>query len=187
MAGSSDRSGLGRSARTLSRPSIRRWRPLQRALALLAAGLLVAACYTGPAASHFVEVADQLSIPADWQLIESVSHGPDQPDGCDPLIGLFCPAEIRTYIVDRDATDVYSEASDMVRSAGFELSPDQVPCTSTTRPDVACELWARRDGDALVVFVYRTLADAGLNDPSSGKTAVKVTVYGGSDTQASGG
>ncbi len=167
--------------------SLELWRPIRRALALLAAGLLVAACYTGPVASHFVEVADELPIPADWQLMQSVTHGPDQADGCDPLIGLFCPAAIRVFLVDRDATAVYAQASDMARSAGFELSTDQRPCPSSTRPDVACELWTRRGGDALVVFVYRTPAVAGLDDAPRGTTAVKLTVYGGSDIQASGG
>lgn len=134
-------------------------------LVIATIALLVTACYSGPAPSHFVAVADELMIPAQWHLAKSIVRGPNEQERCEPFEAIDCPGAIRSYLVNEPADAAYLQAKQLVTSAGFAVTREFTPGCTGSRP--ACGFEATRGSDQLLVTVYHSAGDVGLSaEPS---------------------
>jgi hypothetical protein len=132
------------------------------------------ACYTGPSASHYVAILDELHFPR-WDLAATEVRGPGEEFPCHPGIGVSnCPSAAKKFLVAAAAEDVYAEARSVVEGAGFvvdqEFSPD---CDGRGGAD--CAFSAMRDKDRVRVHVYRRGEALGLDDGDRDITAVLVS------------
>jgi hypothetical protein len=85
---------------------------------LLAAALLVSACYTGSGADRMAAILDELAFPNGWELVKTEVRAPDGDIHCQPGAGVAdCPSVIRRYLVDAAPADVFAEAKPMVEAA----------------------------------------------------------------------
>lgn len=144
---------------------------------LLASALLVGACYTGPSIDHFAGVLDELTVSADWELVKTETRGPDGDFECDPNVVASCPAVTRWYVVDGEASAAFKDAKAMVGAAGFEVDRELIPACDGSSSGPACSFFSSRDDDRVLVTVFRSTSDAGLDDTVEG-TTVLVTATG---------
>lgn len=128
---------------------------------VLASTLLLAGCYTGPDASHFLAVVDELDVPAGWQAAETVVRGPDQEERCDPFLSNECPAAIRSFVVAGDIDEAFAQAKDVVTAAGFSITDESTRCSGSSNSP-ACSFFANRGDDLIVVAVFSSPSAAGL-------------------------
>lgn len=113
----------------------------------LAAVLALAGCYTAPTADHFAAIVDELRVPAGWQSVETVVHGPDEDEPCDPFFTITCPGAMRSFLVDGDPADAYAQAKEVVTAAGFAITEEfREDCTGASG-ESACNFFSSRDGD----------------------------------------
>jgi len=146
---------------------------------VLASTLLLAGCYTGPNADHFVAVVDELDVPAGWQVAETVVRGPDQAERCNPGLSNDCPAAIRTYLVEADVAGAHSQAKDVVTAAGFSIMDEATSgCSSGSSTGPPCGFFADRGSDQLYVGVFHSPSEAGLENEVPGVVAVVVRAFG---------
>lgn len=144
-------------------------------------GLLVAAvvvftgCYSGPDASYFVAILDELEVPEGWQAAKDQVRGPDQQDRCDPVITkTMCPGASRSFVISANPSEAYAQAKSVVDAAGFTVTEEFGPaCDRTEGP--ACQFFATRDDVRIRTSVFRSPAEAGLNIVGHGGSAVVVT------------
>jgi hypothetical protein len=134
----------------------------------------MAACYTGPAASHYVAILDELHFPR-WDLAAVEVRGPGEAVACNPgFMVTNCPSASKRFLVEATAEDVYAEARSVVEAAGFvverEFSPE---CDGRGGAD--CAFSAMRDTDRVRVHVYRRGEALGLDDGDRDITAVLVS------------
>jgi hypothetical protein len=124
--------------------------------AIVVAGLAVAACYLGPGTDHFVDVLDEIEVPAGWTTIETERHGPGEALDCDPIWpNAYCPSAIRHYTVDDDLMSGYDAIREAVEGAGFEVIPGQGPPDCQGLEAAACGFTAVRGEDSLNVSVLQ--------------------------------
>jgi hypothetical protein len=130
-----------------------RIRTLVVALAITA---LMARCANGPGASHYGAVLDELTIPAGWELADTVVSEPGGKVPCETILG-SCPAVLRYYLVSGQPAGAFSEIKEMVTDAGFELTEVLEPgCPGLRANDrLACYLIAIRGPDLLNIHVYK--------------------------------
>ncbi len=143
---------------------------------LVLLSIVAVACYSGPPASHFVGVLDELVVPAAWQVAETVVRGPDQPDSCDPAFTTTCPAAARFFVFDDAGIDrAYGDAMHAVTSAGFSSTDEGLNgCPAGTSGGRPCGFFAARATDRIHVGVFQSPKDAGLEKRGIGFGAVSV-------------
>lgn len=146
---------------------------------LFAMSLLMIGCYTGPAADHFLAVIEELDMPAQWQVVETVVRGPGQGDACNPGITSECPAAIRFFVLDDGRAGAYADARDAVSAAGFRITDEYVNgCPASSRGGRQCGFFAARGADLLYVGVFDSPQDAGLDEGAKGVAAVMIRSSG---------
>lgn len=142
---------------------------------MLAATLAFGGCYSGPNASHFLAILDELHAPAGWEAVRDELRGPDQEKSCDPVVTkAMCPGASRAFVVAADPRSAYVETKAVVEAAGFAVTEEFGPlCDQTSGP--ACQFFALRDDERVRISVFRSPADAGLASAVSGVSAVVIT------------
>jgi hypothetical protein len=105
--------------------------------------------------------------------------GPDQQERCNPSFSTACPAAIRTYFVDAEVSGAYAKAKDVVTGAGFSIADEYTSgCSSGSSTGPPCSFFADRGSDQIIVNVYHSPAEAGIDNVVPGVAAVVVTAYG---------
>ncbi|MBA2717766.1 MAG: hypothetical protein H0U52_00795 [Chloroflexi bacterium] len=133
-------------------------------------------CYSGPDASDFVAILDELQVPAGWKAAMDQVRGPDQQDRCDPVITkTMCPGASRSFLISANPSEAYAQARSVVDTAGFTVTEEFGPaCDRTDGP--ACQLFATRDDVRVRISVFRSAAEAGLDGVGPGGSAAVITV-----------
>jgi hypothetical protein len=144
----------------------------------MAAGLLVAGCYTGPSADHFVAVLDELNVPGGWQIAQTIVRGPDEAETCDPFLSNECPAAIRTYLTDGDIDVAYAQAAAVIAEAGFAITDEATAgCASGSSSGPTCAFFADRGDDQVYLRVFSSPGEAGLEVSVPDAAAVVIHAY----------
>lgn len=130
----------------------------------LAMCLLVAACYTGPDAKHFIGVLDEFRAPPGWRLVATKISGPGGQDDfeCSPVTDGGCPSAIRYYFVDSGPRIALDAAEKMIVDAGFALGDEVLKACDGAPSGPVCSFFANRDADRISVSIFRSARDAGL-------------------------
>jgi hypothetical protein len=138
---------------------------------ILAVAVTVAACYTGPDASHFAAILDALTAPPQWELVKSEVRGPDGDVRCNPGIGVSnCPSASKEFLVDAEPLEAYREAKATVEGGGFRISDEFTPACDG-RDGADCAFVAIRGEDRVRVHVYASSEAIGIPDDGN-RTAV---------------
>jgi len=138
----------------------------------------------GPAPEHYVAVLDELSVPADWELVCLTVNAPGGPDvSADPgvprkltdcAIG-DCPAVGRYYLVDGPPVDTYPVAKQLLLDAGFDLDRDSGADCDLPPSSAACVLGGHKEGDRVQVCIFNPgddFANLGVADPKRALVSV---------------
>jgi hypothetical protein len=111
---------------------------------LLAVAAFIAGCYSGPSADHYVGILDELNVPPDWEVAETIAMGPDQAETCDPFFSNSCPVAIRTFRVD-EMQAAYSQAKAVLNAAGFAITLEATAgCSTGSSTGPTCAIFAVR-------------------------------------------
>lgn len=118
---------------------------------------MLAACYTGPQADHYLAIIDSLDVPDGWRIAETEVRGPDRRERefCDPGYNTGCPGVVRSYLVDVDVAEAYEEAIDALAMNGFAATEAYTNgCASGRSNGGVCAFTAARGSDEVWVDVY---------------------------------
>lgn len=142
---------------------------------LFAIVVATAGCYSGPDATYFVAILNELDVPAGWQAARDHVRGPGQQDSCDPVITkTMCPGASRSFVISADPSDAYAQARMVIAAAGFTVTEEFGPaCDRTGGP--ACQFFATRGDVRVRTSVFRSPAEAGLDSTGPGGSAVVIT------------
>jgi hypothetical protein len=112
-------------------------------------------CASGPGASHYAAVLDELRIPAGWELAHTTVSEPGAKVPCEPIMG-SCPAVFRYYVVRGQPGAAYLPIKQTVTDAGFRFEEEVEPgCNGLEGDDrKACFLVAVRGPDLLYIQVF---------------------------------
>ena len=145
----------------------------------LASALLLVGCYTGPSASHYLAIVEEIVVPAGWHVAATVVRGPDQAVPCNPGVSTECPAVRRYFLIDADIAGAYAEAMDLVVGAGFTIGDESTQgCTTGSSNGPPCGFFADRGSDLLHVRVYASPGEAGLDEADPGGVTVVLRASG---------
>jgi hypothetical protein len=142
--------------------------------------VLLAGCYTGPGADHFLAVLDELQVPAGWKEAETSTRGPGEADSCDPKFTTACPVAKRVYLVDAGRLAARQQAEELVTAAGFVFDDPErdADCSSGSAGGRACDFFARRGSDRLYIRIFDSAIDSGRDIGEPGLSAVIVSASG---------
>ena len=130
------------------------------AFALLVGGLFaVLILAPGPSAAQMEAVANDLDVPADWQLAHTTIRAPGTLGGCIRLMDQRCPSVTRYYFAGGPAIDVYGDAKAMLAAAGFEVGQEYGPACDLPPSGEACGFYATAE---------RAIIDISVHNPGSG-------------------
>jgi hypothetical protein len=112
-------------------------------------------CASGPDASHYAAVLDELRVPPGWELAHTTVSEPGAKVPCEPIMG-SCPAVFRYFVVGGQPAQAYLPVKQMVTDAGFRLEEEVEPgCNGLEGDDrKACFLVAVRGPDLLYIQVF---------------------------------
>ncbi len=145
---------------------------------LLACTFLIAGCYTGPGPDHFVAILDELVVPADWQVVQTVTRGPGEERECDPSFSTQCPTAIRWFTLSDGLVQGYAQAKEVVANAGFAIGEEAPePCSDAVSRGNFCGFWASRGPDTLMVTVFHALSETEAQGGDQSAPAVGVSAY----------
>ena len=135
--------------------------------------LIVAAC-SGPSATHYEAVLDELSIPATWELVHSSVTTPDTDNGCSTLMG-SCPRVARYFLVDGQPLDALADAKKILIAAGFEVQDEFGPQCDLPPGSAACVLVVVRGADLLQLSLFKPGVDTeGLGLAQPDRTLIRL-------------
>lgn len=130
------------------------------AFALLVGGLFaVLILAPGPSAAQMEAVANDLDIPADWELAHTTVKSPGTLDGCIRAMDTTCPSVTRFYYVGSQPLETYRDATAMLVAAGFHVDEEFHPTCESVSSGSACSFYASSD---------RAVVDVGVHYPGSG-------------------
>jgi hypothetical protein len=141
----------------------------------LVASAILVGCYTGPSATHYVAVLDELQVPAGWQSLATKVHGPDADAAihCSPITDAECPSALRYFAVTGDADDIRSAGIKTAAAAGFQ--PDR-QLGQECRPISGgpyCAVEMARRSEHLLLAIYGSADEAGIpGTPAKGLVVV---------------
>lgn len=123
-------------------------------------GVLLMACASGPPASHYVDLLDELRIPAGWELAHTTVWEPFGEFDCNALVD-HCPAVDRYYLVGGLPADAYPGVRQMTIEAGMEIEQEHDPgCPGLRGNDrLACYLITVRGSDLVYLRLYEPGVD----------------------------
>jgi len=144
--------------------------------------ILLAGCGQGP--EHYVGVLDELSVPADWQLVYLVVDAPGAPDvSGDPGVPrkledcalISCPWVARYYLIDGQPIDIYPTATALLTDAGFKVTSELTAGCDRPETGLGCGVKGALDGDEVWVSIFHPGEDpAGLGIADRDKSMVRV-------------
>lgn len=126
-------------------------------------GMLVMACASGPPASHYVELLDELRIPAGWELAYVGVREPGSDFiSCETFLSGDCPSVHHYYLVAGHPADAYPATKQMAIGGGFKIDEEYRPGCVDARPApgrIECRLVAVRGTDLLYVNLFASGLD----------------------------
>lgn len=143
----------------------------------LATAFVLAGCYTGPNAEHYLAVLGEVRAPADWRLVDGSLSGPGEEVNCEPFTSAACPGARRRYVTEGDAAQAFAQAKDMVAAAGFAITDELDPACDGASGAAACALFSERDGDQISVYILHSGDQVGIPDAPRGRAAVVIEAH----------
>lgn len=145
----------------------------------LAAAVVFSSCVGGRDLSHYVALIDELSVPANWELVRETISEPGGENGCSRL-NPGCPSITRVYLADEKPVAVFPIAQEILTSADLEIEQAIAPTCDAPPSGAACFVVGGRDSDSVRISIFNPGAEQGghgIADPT--RSLVVVTADGG--------
>lgn len=120
---------------------------------IAAAAFVVVAGCSGPTASHYQAVLDEMNVPAGWELARETVKTPDGPNACASLLP-GCPSVTRYYLVAGTPAAAYPAAKQLITEGGFTVDQEFDPACDAPPSAAACAIRASRGDEGLLVSLY---------------------------------
>ena len=138
-------------------------RPAKCLVMGLTIALVAAGCSSGPPASHYGAVLDEIGVPDGWVLVDARLYGLDEGEPCDAFNSPSCPGASRRFDALVDMQAAYDHAKGSMADAGFAVtSTFAEPCELKQGGGPDCAFFAQRGSDEIYVTVFSSGLEAGF-------------------------